>query len=250
MYSLFSLVFNIFLWPLTWALVLLIISLIAKKPKRKRNALIGAIAVLFLFSNRYLLNLFARAWDVDAVELPAGKVYSAAIMLGGFTGENTKQQGYFNDHSDRFVEGLYLKSSGRVSYLIVTGGNNRLGASNFTEAKWVKKTMLEMHYPDSAILIEQRSTNTNENAIFTKQLLDSAHLKPPYLLVTSAFHMRRALYIFKKKGIPVIPYPCDYLAGNSSADVFDYFVPSAGVTYAWNYYLKEVVGIVIEHLKP
>ena len=250
MYSLFSLVFNIFLWPLTWALVLLIISLIAKKPKRKRNALIGAIAVLFLFSNRYLLNSFARAWDVEAAELPTRKVFSAAIMLGGFTGENLKRQGYFNDHSDRLVEGLYLKNSGRVSHLIITGGNNRPDASNFTEAKWVKKIMLEMNYPDSTVLIDQRSTNTNENAIFTKQLLDSAHLKPPYLLVTSAFHMRRALYIFKKKGIPVIPYPCDYLAGNSSTRFFDYFVPNASVTYAWNYYLKEVVGIVVEHLKP
>jgi len=250
MYTLFALIFNISLWPLTWVLVLLMISLLAKRPKRKRNVLVGAIVVLLLFSNRCLLNLFARTWDVAAVELPKGKVYTAAIMLGGFTGENTKQQGYFNDHSDRFVEGLYLKSSGRVTHLIISGGNNRPGTSSFTEAKWVKKIMLDMHYPDSAVLIEQRSTNTNENVIFTKQLLDSSQLKPPYLLVTSAFHMRRALYIFKKRGIPVIPYPCDYLAGNSSADVFDYFVPSAGVTYAWNYYLKEVVGIVVEHLKP
>ncbi len=250
MYTFFALAFSSLLWPLTWALVLLAIALLTKQPKRKRYSLIGAILILLLFSNRCLLNLFARVWDIHAVALPPGKIYSAAIILGGFTGENFQKQGYFNDHSDRLIEGLYLKSAGRVAHIVISGGNNRTNASNFTEAKWVKKIMLEMHYPDSAILIEQKSTNTNENAMFTQKLLDSVHLKPPYLLVTSAFHMRRSLYIFKKKGVSVVPYPCDYLAGNTPNSLFDYFVPSASVTYAWAYYLKELVGIVVEHLKP
>ncbi len=249
MYTLFSLAFTTLLWPLTWALILLAISLFSKKAKRKRFTLIGAILILLLFSNRYLLSLFARRWDIDPVPLPKGKVYSAAIILGGFTNENFQHEGYFADHSDRLIEGMYLQSSGRVGHIVMSGGNSDKNAKQFTEALWVKKKLLEMHYPDSAVLIEQKSTNTNENAIFTKQLLDSAHLKPPYLLVTSAFHMRRALYLFSKKNIEVIPYPADYMAGNAPLWVMDYFVPNVNVTYDWDFYFKEMAGIVIEHLK-
>ncbi len=249
MYSLFSLIFTTILWPLSWAVALLIIAAVSKKPRRKKRCLIWSIVILVLFSNRFLLSLFAKAWDVAPAPLPEGKVYSAAIILGGFTNVDLENKGFFTDHSDRLIEGMYLKSTGRVSHIMMSGGNSDRIAKKFTEARWVRKTLLEMHYPDTAILIDQKSTNTYENAIYTKRILDSAHLKPPYLLVTSAFHMRRSMYNFKKKGMDVIPYPCDYLAGNAPLWVIDYFVPNANVMYAWDYYLKEAVGIVVEHLK-
>lgn len=249
MYTIFALIFTTMLWPLTWAVLLLAVALFSKKPKRKKRSLIWAVVILLFFSNRFILSLFARAWDVDPAPLPKGKVYSAAIVLGGFTIEGFNKQGYFTDHSDRMIQAMYLQSTGRVSHIMMSGGNSDKVADGFTEARWVRKTLLDMHYPDSAILIEQKSTNTYENATFTRHILDSARLKPPYLLVTSAFHMRRAMYNFKKKGMDVIPYPCDYLAGNAPLWFMDYFVPNVNVMYAWDYYTKEVVGFWVEHLK-
>jgi len=249
MYTIFALLFTTLLWPLTWALALLAIALFSKKPKRKKRSLIWAIVILVFFSNRFILSFFAHAWDVDPAPLPKGKIYSAAIILGGFTNVDYDNKGFFTDHSDRLIEGMYLKSTGRVSHIMMSGGNSDNISNRFTEARWVRKTLLDMHYPDTAILIDQKSTNTYENATFTRRVLDSAHLKPPYLLVTSAFHMRRSMYNFKKKGMDVIPYPCDYLAGNAPLWFIDYFVPNANVLFAWDYYLKEMVGFWVEHLK-
>ena len=249
MYTIASLIFVTLLWPLTWVVVLLLIALFSKNPKRKKRSLIAAVIILFVFSNRFILSLFAHAWDVAPGPLPKGKVYSAAIILGGFTNEDFTRHGFFTDHSDRLIEAMYLKSSGRVSHIMMSGGNSDPGGDGFTEAGWVKKTLLDMHYPDTAILIDKNSKNTYENATFTRKVLDNARLKPPYLLVTSAFHMRRALYIFRKHGVDVLPYPCDYVAGNTNTATPDYLIPNLYALSTWNFYIKELFGMMVAHMQ-
>ncbi len=59
--------------------------------------------------------------------------------------------------------------------------------------------------PPSAILLEERSTSTRENALFTAALLRNE--PGPKVLVTSEFHMRRALGCFRKVGLDVKPVP-------------------------------------------
>jgi uncharacterized SAM-binding protein YcdF (DUF218 family) len=204
---------------------------------------------VFVFGNPFLFYLFSNAWDVSPAPLTKGKVYSAAIILGGFTEEGKDGDGYFNAHSDRLIEGIRLKTTGKVSHIMMSGGNNAFDADQFTEAGYVKKVLREFNFPDSVILTDERSKNTGENATDTKLVLSNAHLQPPYVLVTSAFHMRRAEYIFKKKGIDVIPYPCDYIAAQSKPGLLDYFAPNIYTLYNWNYYIKEVFGLALAHVK-
>jgi uncharacterized SAM-binding protein YcdF (DUF218 family) len=249
MYGILSFIFVSFLSPFNWAVVLLLIAVLSKKPIRKRRALLGAPIVLLVFSNPFLIYLFASNWDVPPAPLSKGKVYSAAIILGGFTSEDLNGDGYFNEHSDRLIEGMRLKTTGRVSHIMMSGGNNAIDADSFTEGGYVKKVLREFNFPDSIILTEEKSKNTRENAAETKEVLGHAHLQPPYLLVTSAFHMRRAEYIFKKKGMDVIPYPCDYIAAKSKPGLLDYFVPNVYTLYSWNFYIKEVFGLAVAHVK-
>jgi len=249
MYGIFSFIFVSFLSPFNWVVVLLLIALLSKKSERKRRALLGAIVILLVFANPFLLYLFARKWDVPPAPLIKGKVYSAVIILGGFTSEDVNGDGYFNDHSDRLIEGMRLKATGRISHIMMSGGNNAIDADSFTESGYVKKVLLEFNFPDSIILTDGKSKNTLENATDTKEVLEHAHLQPPYLLVTSAFHMRRAEYIFKKKGMEVIPYPCDYIASKTKPGLLGYFVPDIYTLYSWNFYIKEIFGLMLAHIK-
>ena len=249
MYFIFSKVLLFLLFPLNWIFVFLLIALFSKRPKLKRRSFVTGIVLLIIFSNPYLLHLFARGWDVGAGPLSKGKTYSAAIVLGGFSGEDKNGKGFFNEESDRFIEGVRLKEAGRASHILVSSGNGNLQQSSFREAVWVRGVLKEIKLPDTAILIEQNSRNTFENAAFSKQVLAKAHLPPPYLLVTSAWHMRRALYIFKKEGLDVIPYPSGHVTGDSKFSFIDYFMPDAGVLVGWNLYLKELVGLTVAHLK-
>jgi uncharacterized SAM-binding protein YcdF (DUF218 family) len=249
MYTIFSFVFGFFISPFNWVIALLLIAILSKRPKWKRRSLLTAIIILFVFANPFLLYLFARSWDVQPAPLTTAKVYSAAIILGGFTDEDIKGDGFFNAHSDRLIEGMRLKATGKVTHIVMSGGNNAFNADQFTESGYVKKVLREFNFPDSVILIDEKSKNTGENAADTKVIIANAHLQPPYLLVTSAFHMRRAQYIFKKKGIDVIPYPCDYIAAKSKPGLLDYFVPNIYTLYSWNFYIKEVFGLALAHVK-
>ena len=248
MYSFFSWLFGLFISPFNWIIALILISLLAKSAKRKKRALIAAFLILIVFSNKFLFEMYARAWNVAPVPLEKGKVYSAAIVLGGFTSETPDRDGLFNDHADRLIEAMRVKSTGKASYILVSAGN-QYPNDGFTEAAYVRKALREMNLPDSVILSEDRSTNTVTNARFSRKVLAAKHLKPPYILVTSAFHMRRSMYIYQKNGMDVIPYPCDYIGGNNSLLATDYFVPNVETLYNWGYYIKEFFGLIVAHIK-
>jgi len=59
------------------------------------------------------------------------------------------------------------------------------------------------------LILEGRSRNTYENALFTKELVTPAP-DETWLLVTSAFHMPRSMALFRKAGFAVQPWPVDY----------------------------------------
>ena len=249
MYFIFSKVLLFLIPPINWIVVLLAGSVFFKKPKLKKRCLIASLILLIVFSNHALLVLFARSYDMPKGPVDGKKIYNADIILGGFTGEGKNGEGFFNEYSDRFIQGLKLKTSGRVSHILVSGGNGSLSTTSFTEASWVKGELKAFNVPDSTILVEQQSRNTIENAAFSKKILDKAHLMPPYLLVTSPFHMRRAMYIFKKEGLDVIAYPCGNTGTNTDISLGDVFSFDAYTLNMWNYYIKEVIGLVVTHLK-
>ena len=249
MYFILSKVLLFLLFPLNWIIFSLLIALFSKKSKLKRRSFITAVLLLVVFTNPCLLYLFAKGWDIGPVPLTKGKVYSAVIVLGGFAGEDKNGGGVFNGSADRFMQGLRLMEQGRVSHILISSGNGNLQQDNFKEAAWAQGVLKEFNLPDSTVLIEQESRNTFENAVFSKDLLAKTHLPPPYLLVTSAWHMRRALYIFKKAGMDVIPCPSGHITGDSKLSASDYVMPDAGVLAEWNMYLKEWVGLLVAHLK-
>ncbi|HEY5328136.1 MAG TPA: YdcF family protein [Mucilaginibacter sp.] len=248
MFFVFSKLLEFFIYPLTWVLALLIAALITKKQKLKHGFLVCSTALLLIFSDPFLLNQFAKLWDIAPVPLKSSGQYSCAIVLGGFTIEGANGNGIFSGNADRFIQGLKLFTTSKVSHILISSGNGNLLHDNFREADWVKTQLQQFKIPDSAILIEYRSRNTIENAAFSKLELTANHLQPPYILVTSAFHMRRSMGIFRKAKLDVIPYPCNYLAGKGNTNPGD-FVPDANAFFQWDIYIKEVVGTAVNYLK-
>ncbi|WP_288313525.1 YdcF family protein [uncultured Selenomonas sp.] len=77
------------------------------------------------------------------------------------------------------------------------------------EAKIARRMLIDLGVPEEQILVETRSVNTTQNARYSAEILRAQGLTQP-ILVTSAFHMKRAVLNFKKQGIDVVPYPADY----------------------------------------
>ena len=246
MYFLISKLFVILIYPFTWVLALLLYAVFCKNAKRKQKLLITGVVFLYIFGNSLLIKLFAQMWDADTYP-PTTKTYSSIIVLGGFVSEGDDGKGIFNQSADRFIQATKLLTNHNAAHLLFTGGNADIKPGKFREGYFVKAELKKMHFADSTILIESQARNTIENALFSKKLLEQANLKPPYILVTSAFHMRRSLLIFKKAGVDVVPYPCDYLIKGKLA--FSDLLPNADAFGLWSRYIKEIVGYIAAYFK-
>lgn len=248
MYFILSKLLIYFLHPFLWMVILLLAAYFIKNKKYQQRTFLTALLLLFVFSNGALLNQFTKYWDIAPDPAKTTGTYNCAIILGGYVSEDEAGNGYFNGASDRYIQAIKLKETGKVTHLLFTGGNASLNPDGFAETKWVQSQVKIFHFADSTLLFEKKSRNTIENIRNSKQILQLRQLKPPYLLVTSAFHMRRALLICKKAGLDVIPYSCDFSPGKNSISIND-FIPAAETVGSWNTYLKELVGFVVTYFK-
>ena len=121
---------------------------------------------------------------------------------------------------------------------------------SFKNSNDVTKYLRSISIPDSSIIIENNSKNTYENAIFTKHILDSIKFNGSILLVTSSFHMRRSIAIFKKAGYKnITPYVTNKITGLRKFE-FDYcFIPNVEAIFGLNLILHEIAGYVTYKLK-
>ena len=140
-----------------------------------------------------------------------------------------------------------MLADGTARHLLFTGGNSNINPDGFSEAQFVGQQLKKLNFADSLIMLDGKARNTAENAVNAKVLLEKAHLKPPYLLVTSAYHMRRAKLIFKKAGLNIVPYPCGYETPGSILP--GDFIPGTDALGKLNLYIKEMVGCLVAALK-
>jgi uncharacterized SAM-binding protein YcdF (DUF218 family) len=100
--------------------------------------------------------------------------------------------------------------------LVFTGGSGFI-SGGASEAPATRNLWLSLGIPAAQIIIEGKSRNTWENAQYTRALL---HPMPDetWLLVTSAWHMPRAMGVFRKAGFNVIAYPVDYRSYGDKRD--------------------------------
>ncbi|GAC1584340.1 MAG: YdcF family protein [Ginsengibacter sp.] len=248
MFFIISKILIYFVQPITWIIGLLIYSIFTKSLFRKKIFSLTTLALLIIFTNPILLDITARCWDIKETSINNLPKSDCAIVLGGFTNEDNHKRGYFNSSSDRFLEGLKLFASKKVNRILITSGNGHLLPTSFREADWIKTQMNTFGIADSVVIIENKSRNSIENAVFSKRILDSLHLHSPFVLITSAYHMRRSKYIFEKNGVSVIPFPCNYIAGRQAFS-FKQLIPESSVMQGWNLYIKEFIGLLAYKLK-
>ncbi len=241
MHQLGSSVLLFFLSPLHWIVLLLIAAYLFRSAPAKRTFRILAIGIFLLFSNQWLLNWYANKWQPQPGVINPGMVYSCGIVPGGVASPDANGNGYFNSSADRFIQALKLYKLGQITHILVSGGNGKKELKSFREGEWVKKELAIMGVPDSVIFVEDRSNNTMENAGNAKKLLDSNHLTPPFLLISSAHHLPRAMVIFKNAGIATVAFPCNYIAGRG-INTISSVIPSLSVLLTWDTYLKEMAG--------
>ncbi len=93
--------------------------------------------------------------------------------------------------------------------LVFSGGSGVLGRQDATEAETLRPHLALFGLDPARVVLEGRSRNTYENAVLTRALVEPRPGET-WVLVTSAFHMPRAMGVFRRAGWTVVPYPVDY----------------------------------------
>jgi len=166
------------------------------------------------------------------------------IILGG--GEELRlsldwQVAEIGNGGDRYLAAAILARHYPALPIIFSGGSGHLNFSKpLREGDIFYQLLTAIGIEEHRLIIESSSRNTHENFVYLKSHLpaQSGH----YLLVTSAFHMPRAIGVARQQGINVIAYPVDYRGNTEEFRQwgFDFFGHLQALEPAW----REWIGLM------
>jgi uncharacterized SAM-binding protein YcdF (DUF218 family) len=151
----------------------------------------------------------------------------------------------FMASNDRLMQALELYRLGYCEKIFITGGSGKIFNQKHKESIILKDYLILLGIPESDIVIESQSKNTYENAVESAKILNPTENKNTYLLITSAYHMRRAVGCFSKQGFVFDIYVTDRYSGNRKFTLDQLFVPKAEVLEGWTLLIHEVTGYVV-----
>ncbi len=147
------------------------------------------------------------------------------------------------------MQGLLLHKTDTSRQIIISGGSAEIYFEEQPEAEYLKDYLIAIGVQPDKILFEKESRNTFENALNTAALFDSVNLRKDITLITSGFHMKRAIGCFKKQGFSVYPISANAYTRHQPLKPADYFIPSLETLQDWPLIIKEWVGICVYKLK-
>ncbi len=238
----------------TWILIGLGVSLVSLLTQKRIIALFGisctfvCIVVLSVFP---IGNLVLAHFEATYPVKPEVEEVDGIIVLGG--GGNVDVWDRWSlpelgEGADRYTAALELYRQHPKSIIVFTGGSGDLRNalnSNKSESSLAREFFLAQGIQPERLVLEASSRNTAENAKFTFKLVQPRQ-DMKWVLVTSAFHMPRAMRSFKTAGWRnLTAYPVDFRTGS--------FKSQSGWNFGqnlsnFNIVIREVVGQLVYSL--
>ena len=245
---------SLLLQPLNWIAILLVVGavLLFVRSQRLRNfgrTLCGAAALLLLMAGWHPLpEALIRALE-DRYAPPTSDLsgFTGMVVLGGvFSRDDGRDrlQPALGCAGDRVVVPIPLMNQYRDMRLLFTGGAAYPAPPIEAEAIQARRYFERMGTDMSRVLFESQSRDTYENATFSLNV-PTVDTRKPWLLITSASHMPRALATFRKAGWSVTPYPVNYYS-QYEIQWFSYSL-FRGID-AWQLAIREYLGIAVYRL--
>ncbi|MGV3625256.1 MAG: YdcF family protein [Archangium sp.] len=222
MFFVLSKLLDVLVDPLWWCVATLVAGLLLQRHERHRRrgvlVLTSGVLLLLLASLPVVSNGLWRALERGAENTVKPDVtYDAVVLLGGVVaplGSLPSEIG-FNESFERVLATRELLLSGRAKVAILSGGS--LGGALDTEAGYLAAELQQLGVPADQLIIEAKAMNTRENAVLSKELL-TAHGAKQVVIVTSAFHMPRAVGCFRAVNLEVDTLPVDWRMRDDAVD--------------------------------
>lgn len=250
MFFLLSKVLDWAVLPALWLVLLLLAAVLDRRPRWRRQWRVTALLLAVVATNGALSNGALLAWEWPPVALRTIPPHDAGVLLTGITNvkKSPHDRVYLNEGADRLLHTLWLYRAGRIRYIIISGGSGTLRATQRSEAAELRILLRLAGVPENRILVEDQSRNTRENALYTRRLLQAHPDIHSLVLVTSAFHMRRAVGCFAQAGLHPTPFPAGFLTQDPTFGPDYWLLPSARAMEQWSVLIHELLGFTMYRL--
>jgi uncharacterized SAM-binding protein YcdF (DUF218 family) len=233
------------LYILSFFLLILIFFLLFTNFKKLTIFSAKFLLILFLFFGYTPLSNFLLNKLEDFIKpskYPVQQLKGIVVLGGSFnSGLQSKErnQVLLNSSAERLTKVLEIYNKNPKILILFTGFSGELKPQGWSESDMAKKFFLEQGVRSENLIFENKSRNTFENINYSKDIIKN--YKGTWGLITSASHMPRSYFGFKRQGLILEPIIVDFKTGTSPIFWISFNIGS-GLSN-WSTLLHEVVGI-------
>jgi uncharacterized SAM-binding protein YcdF (DUF218 family) len=239
--------------PLSLSIVFIfagLVILMASKKKQRAGKFIGLTGLIILMlssfgiTSGYLLLRLENTYPVFRPDRENTRGVKWIVILGG--GKNScpdvAVSGRLNqDGLQRLAEGIYLSREVPGARIVLSGG---LPVNGMSASRAYTMTAVRLGIDKSRIVMQERPRDTYEEAKSIRETVK----KDKFILVTSAYHMKRAVALFKKQGMDPIPAPAGHLIMGCSLFKPENFLLTSGNIQNSSRAVHEMLGILFSRI--
>jgi uncharacterized SAM-binding protein YcdF (DUF218 family) len=233
------------LYILSFFLLILIFLLLFTNFKKSIFFFAKFLLILFLFFGYTPLSNFLLNKIEDFIKpskYPVQQLKGVVVLGGSFnSGLQSKERNevLLNSSAERLTKVLEIFNKNSKVLILFTGFSGELKPQGWSESDMAKKFFLEQGVRLENLIFENKSRNTFENIIYSKDIIKTN--KGTWGLITSASHMPRSYFGFKRQGLILEPISVDYRTGTSPIFWINFDIKNG--LENWSIILHELVGI-------
>jgi uncharacterized SAM-binding protein YcdF (DUF218 family) len=211
---------------------------------RRRWLAFAGVAVLYLLSTpmvgELLLRPLERVYEPRAVEA-CPEADAIVVLSGGIVRGKNAAGVQWGDSANRYFAGFDLAMAGKAPILILSAGDPVPGSRGPGEV--LRQVAIRSGLQPERVVVTHNVQTTEDEALAISEMPNIHSI----LLVTSAFHMSRAVFLFQSAGLRVEAFPTDQrFPGKHSPRLLD-FIPSAGGVRDSEEAIREYYGLAVYH---
>jgi uncharacterized SAM-binding protein YcdF (DUF218 family) len=233
------------LYILSFFLLVLVFLLLFTNLKKVIIFFTKFLLILFLFFGYTPLSSFLLSKIEDFIKpsrYPIQQLTGIIVLGGSFSHElesKERNEVLLNDSAERVTKALEIYKKNPKVLILFSGYSNKLKPTGWNESDIAKKFFLDQEVRFENLIFENQSRSTFENIKYSKDII--ANYKGTWGLITSASHMPRSYYTFKRQGLILEPIIVDYKTGTSPIFWINFDIKKGLVN--WKLILHEIVGI-------
>ena len=201
--------------------------------------------ILFLFFGYSPISNFLLSKIEDYIQsskYPVQQLTGAIVLGGSFnSGLESKERNEvsINSSAERLTKALEIYKKNPKLLILFSGFSRELKPQGWSESDMAKKFFLDQGVKLDNLIFDNQSRSTFENIKYSKDII--SNYKGTWALITSANHMPRSFFTFKKQGLILEPISVDYKTGTSRMFWINFDI-SSGLSN-WSIILHELIGI-------